>query len=38
MGGLINPMPKHVASRTLKEPLTWNAQLLALISPATSRP
>jgi dihydrofolate reductase len=25
---LINPMPKHVASRTLKEPLTWNAQLL----------
>jgi len=21
-------MPKHVASRTLKEPLTWNAQLL----------
>ena len=25
---LINPMPKHVASRTLKEPLTWNAKLL----------
>ena len=25
---LINPMPKHVASRTLQEPLTWNAQLL----------
>jgi dihydrofolate reductase len=25
---LINPMPKHVASCTLKEPLTWNAQLL----------
>jgi dihydrofolate reductase len=25
---LINPMPKHVASRTLKEPLTWNAQLI----------
>ena len=21
-------MPKHVASRTLKEPLTWNAKLL----------
>ena len=26
---LINPMPKHVASRTLEEPLTWNSQLLA---------
>jgi dihydrofolate reductase len=25
---LINPMPKHVASRTVEEPLTWNAQLL----------
>jgi dihydrofolate reductase len=25
---LINPMPKYVASRTLKEPLTWEAQLL----------
>jgi dihydrofolate reductase len=25
---LINPMPKHVASRTLEEPLTWNSQLL----------
>ena len=25
---LINPMPKYVASRTLKEPLTWNSQLL----------
>ena len=25
---LINPMPKHVASRTLQEPLTWNARLL----------
>src|ERR1700759_371240 len=25
---LINPMPKYVASRTLKKPLTWNAQLL----------
>ncbi len=25
---LINPMPKHVASRTLREPLTWNARLL----------
>ena len=25
---LINPMPKFVASRTLREPLTWNATLL----------
>jgi dihydrofolate reductase len=25
---LINPMPKHVASRTLSEPLAWNARLL----------
>ncbi len=25
---LINPMPKHVASRTLRGPLTWNAELL----------
>jgi dihydrofolate reductase len=25
---LINPMPKYVASRTLGEPLTWNAELL----------
>jgi dihydrofolate reductase len=25
---LINPMPKHVASRTLEGPLTWNSQLL----------
>jgi hypothetical protein len=25
---LINPMPKFVASRTLSEPLEWNAQLL----------
>jgi dihydrofolate reductase len=25
---LVNPIPKYVASRTLKEPLTWNAQLL----------
>jgi dihydrofolate reductase len=25
---LINPIPKHVASRTLEGPLTWNAQLL----------
>jgi len=24
----INPMPKHVASRTLEEPLGWNASLL----------
>ena len=25
---LINPIPKYVASRTLREPLTWNARLL----------
>ena len=25
---LLNPMPKFVASRTLSEPLTWNASLL----------
>lgn len=25
---LINPMPKHVVSRTLTGPLTWNASLL----------
>ena len=25
---LINPMPKYVASRTLEEPLEWNATLL----------
>ena len=25
---LVNPIPKYVASRTLKEPLTWNSQLL----------
>jgi dihydrofolate reductase len=25
---LINPIPKFVASRTLEEPLTWNARLL----------
>ena len=25
---LINPIPKFVASRTLSEPLTWNARLL----------
>ena len=25
---LLNPMPKFVASRTLQEPLTWNATLL----------
>ena len=25
---LVNPIPKYVASRTLSEPLTWNAQLL----------
>ena len=25
---LINPMPKYVASRTIKEPLVWNSQLL----------
>ena len=24
---LLNPMPKFVASRTLREPLTWNATL-----------
>jgi dihydrofolate reductase len=24
----INPLPKYVASRTLREPLTWNASLL----------
>jgi len=26
---LINPIPKFVASRTLEEPLTWNARLLS---------
>jgi dihydrofolate reductase len=25
---LVNPIPKHVASRTIKKPLTWNSQLL----------
>jgi dihydrofolate reductase len=25
---LINPMPKYVASRTIKEPLVWNSQRL----------
>ena len=25
---LVNPIPKYVASRTIKEPLTWNSQLL----------
>ncbi len=25
---LINPIPKYVASRTLQEPLSWNARLL----------
>jgi dihydrofolate reductase len=25
---LINPLPKHVASRTLEGPLTWNSRLL----------
>ena len=25
---VVNPLPKHVASRTLAEPLTWNARLL----------
>lgn len=25
---LINPLPKHVASRTLQGPLAWNSQLL----------
>jgi dihydrofolate reductase len=25
---LLNPMPKYVASRTLEEPLTWNASLI----------
>jgi dihydrofolate reductase len=25
---LINPIPKYVASRTLQDPLTWNARLL----------
>jgi dihydrofolate reductase len=28
MADLINAMPKYVASRTLQEPLTWNATLL----------
>jgi dihydrofolate reductase len=25
---LVNPIPKYVASRTIKKPLTWNSQLL----------
>ena len=25
---LVNPIPKYVASLTIKEPLTWNSQLL----------
>jgi len=25
---LVNPIPKYVASHTIKEPLTWNSQLL----------
>ena len=25
---LVNPIPKYVASRTIKEPLTWNSHLL----------
>lgn len=28
MADTINAMPKHVASRTLKEPLEWNASLI----------
>ena len=28
MADTINRMPKHVASRTLKEPLEWNASLI----------
>jgi dihydrofolate reductase len=28
MADRINAMPKHVASRTLKEPLAWNASLI----------
>jgi dihydrofolate reductase len=28
MADRINAMPKHVASRTLKEPLEWNAELI----------
>src|SRR5687768_8402271 len=27
-GDTLNPMPKFVASRTLSEPLEWNARLL----------
>ena len=26
--GTVNPIPKYVASRTIKEPLTWNSHLL----------
>ena len=28
MADIINAMPKYVASRTLQEPLTWNARLI----------
>ena len=28
MADTINALPKHVASRTLKEPLAWNASLI----------
>jgi len=28
MADYINKMPKHVASRTLKEPLSWNSKLI----------
>jgi dihydrofolate reductase len=35
---LINPLPKHVASRTLEPPLTWNATLIeGELAPAVRR-